>query len=71
MFFSLYTLVSFKTMGGESYTVIKIKMSITLLIKSPFLSVNSCTVYKTKFVTNHHQKMNIVNIMIFIAIFTS
>ena len=36
--------IKFKTMGGESYTVIKIKMSITLLIKSTFLSVNSRTV---------------------------
>ena len=36
-------------------------MSITLLIKSPFLSVQF---YKTKFVIIHHQTMNIVNIMI-------
>ena len=39
-------------------------MSITLLIKSTFLSVNLRTVEKRKIVTNHHKRMNIVNIVL-------
>ena len=39
-------------------------MSITRLIKSTFLSVNLCTVEKRKILTNHHKRMNIVNIVL-------
>ena len=46
----------YKLMGGESYTIIKIKMSITLLIKSTFLSVNSRTVLQEQFRHKSSQK---------------
>ena len=42
---SFFMFKFYKLMGAESYTIIKIKMSITLLIKSTFLSVNSRTVF--------------------------
>ena len=43
-------------MGVESYTVIEIKMSITPLIKSTFLSVNSRIVLKEQFRHKSSQK---------------
>ena len=46
----------YKLMGGESYTIIKIKMSITLLIKSTFLSVNFRTVLQEQFRHKSSQK---------------